>query len=345
MLMTKDSCARRSRKAAKLLVPGMLKAAAASLVVAALFSSGVAIGTETKASRPVVDASVEALLLWRSGLPDRPLYFNSSDPSIVPLDAGEVPTSMAAGPRFRINLNSSDEASWEFNYFNVQSFAGSRVAESPAGDLEQDYIFGFLYPDVTVAQAVSTSAIQSFELNRRKALLHFDGEFLYGFRWVEWNDRLTITDTTVTGTLTGSDLFIANTYDSLYGGQIGLDMLLFGDRDTAWIEGIGKAGVFYNQASQSSYVDSLSTNQIERGTSAAADLTSFFGELGFTGCYRVNETWAARLGFTMFWLGNGTAAADQLYVNNLYSTQITSGISNGAGVFLYGINLGLQAAW
>jgi hypothetical protein len=295
--------------------------------------------------RPAVSGSVESLLLWRGGLPDRPLYFDVASPSVVPLDAAMVNPSMAAGPRFRIDLSPSGDGAWEFNYFTVQNFGGSRSAVSPAGDLEQDNIFGFLFPDVTSAQAVSSAGIQSFELNRRERLEWFDGDFIYGFRWVEWNDRLAVSDTTVTGTLTGADLFIANTFDSLYGGQIGLDMLLFGNRDRAWIEGLGKAGVYYNNASQSSFVDSVSTDQIVRSTSASADLTSFFGELGFTGCVRLGEHWTARAGFTMFWLGNGTAAADQLSVNNLYSNTIVSGIKNGDTVFLYGLNLGLAAAW
>lgn len=296
-------------------------------------------------TRPQATATVEALLLWRDGLPDRPLYFDNANPSIVPLDAGMITTGMAAGPRYRIDLSPTGEGAWEFNYFNVQSFTGSQSVTSPQGDLEQDNIFGFLYPDVDFAEAVSASAIQSFELNRRMPLHRFDGDFLVGFRWVEWNDRLTIRDTTVTGTPTGSDLFIANTFDSLYGAQMGLDMVLIGSRDSAWIEGLGKAGIYYNNASQNSFVDSVSTDQIVRGTSAAADLTSFFGELGFTGCVRLSEHWTARAGFTMFWLTNGTAAADQLSVNNLFSNEIESGIANGDTVFLYGVNLGLQAAW
>jgi len=295
--------------------------------------------------RPAVSVTTEALLLWRDGGPDRPLYFDNANPAIVPLDAGMITTGMAAGPRYRIDLSPSGEGAWEFNYFNVRSFTGSRSVDSPQGDLEQDDIFGYLFPDVTSAQAVASSGIQSFELNRREPLARFDGDFLYGFRWVEWNDRLAITDTTVTGTLTGSDRFIANTFDSLYGAQVGLDMVLLGDRDRAWIEGLGKAGIYYNNASQSSFVDSVTTTQVSRSGSKSVDRTSFFGELGFTGCVRLGEHWTARAGFTMFWLGNGTAAADQLSVNNLFSSDIETGIDTGSSVFLYGVNLGLQAAW
>ena len=199
---------------------------------------------------------------------------------------------------------------------------------------------------MTSATTAASSGIKSFELNRRRQLAGWEGDFLYGFRWVEWNDGLRITDTTLSGIATGADLFTANTNDSLYGAQAGLDLVLLGSRrDRAWIEGIGKAGIYYNRSVQNSFVNSVSTDQIVRSTAATADLTSFFGELGFTGCVRLSDTWVARTGFTMFWLGNGTAAADQLSVNNLFSDDVVTGIDNGANVFLYGLNLGLEASW
>ncbi len=296
--------------------------------------------------RPTFSGGVEALLLWRDGLPDRPLYFESANPEIVPLDAGGIATGMAAGPRYRIDWSPDGVGAFEFNYFNVQSFSGSRSVASPSAGLEQDNIIGFLYPDVTAATAASSSGIQSFELNRRRQLGMFEGDFLYGFRWVEWHDGLRITDTTVTGLTTGSDLFTTDTISSLYGAQIGLDMVLLGSRrGQAWLEGIGKAGIYYDRAVQRSFVDSVSTDQIVRSTAATADLTSFFGELGFTGCLRLSDHWVARTGFTMFWLGNVAAAADQLSANNLYADEIVSGIRARDSVFLYGLNLGLEAGW
>jgi hypothetical protein len=109
---------------------------------------------------------------------------------------------------------------------------------------------------------------------------------------------------------TGANLFIGTTFDSLYDGQMGLDMVLLGSRNQAWIEGLGKAGISYNNASQNSFVDSVSTHQIVRSTHAAADQPS------------VNNLFS-----------------------NLFSNEIESGIANGETVFLYGVNLGLQAAW
>ncbi len=296
--------------------------------------------------RPTFSGSVEALMLWRSSPPDRPLFFDNTSPSVVPLDAGNITTGMAAGPRYRIDWSPDGDGAFEFNYFNVQTFTGGRQAASPAGGLEQSDILGFNFPDVTSASVLSTAGIQSFELNRRRRLGGWEGDFLYGFRWVEWNDGLRITDTTVTGIGTGSDLFTANTTDSLYGGQIGLDLVLLGSRsDRAWIEGLGKAGIYYDRAVQHSFVNSVSTDQIIRGNAATADLTSFVGELGFTGCVRLSDHWVARTGFTMFWLGNVTAAADQLSANNLYASEIVTGIDSGASVFLYGLNVGLEASW
>lgn len=285
-------------------------------------------------------------MLWRSGLPDRSLYFDSVNPATVPLEAAGIATGMAAGPRYRIDWQCFADSGLEFNYFNVESFGGSQSASSATGQLEQSNIFGFNFPDVTSAMTAASSGIKSFELNHRQPLAGWEGDFLYGFRWVEWNDSLRITDTTLSGVTTGSDLFTADTTDSLYGAQLGLDLVVLGSRSgRAWVEGLGKAGVYYNRAVQHSFVDSVSTDQTVRGTAATADLTSFFGELGFTGCVRLSDHWVARTGFTMFWLGNGTAAADQLSANNLFSDDIVTGIDNGASVFLYGLNIGLEASW
>lgn len=325
-------------------------AVAVSAVVCLVFlivSPAVAVPPLDLSARPRATATVDALLLWRDGLPGRPLYLDINEPSVVALDAADITPGMAAGPRYRIDLSPSGDGAWEFNYFNVETFTGSRSIASSDGQsaFGQNNIFEYGLPDVISAEAASTSAIQSFELNRRASLARFDGDFLVGFRWVEWNDRLTIRDRTFSGTATGSDLFIANTFDSLYGAQMGLDMVLLGSRERAWVEGLGKAGIYYNNASQNSFAESISALRFTRSTSASADLTSFFGELGFTGCVRLSEHWTARAGFTMFWLANGTAAADQLSVNNLFSGEIESGIANGDTVFLYGLNLGLQAAW
>ena len=318
-----------------------LPAVALCVMVAAAVSAN---ATET--ARPTWSGGVEALLLWRDGPAARPLYFESANPASVPLDAGGIATGMAAGPRFAIEWSANGTDAVEFNYFNVESFTGSRSVASPGGGLEQADILGFSFPDVTSATAASSAGIKSFEVNRRRALGRFDGDFLYGFRWVEWNERLAVTDTTLTGAGSGSDFFSAATVDSLYGAQIGLDLVLAGSRSgRAWVEGIGKAGIYYDRAVQNSFVDSVSTDQVVRSTATSADLTSFFGELGFTGCVRLSDHWVARTGFTMFWLGNVAAAADQLSVNNLYSREIVSAVDTGADVFLYGLNLGLEASW
>jgi len=313
-------------------------------VVGALFVAPSANAAD--ASRPLWTGSVDALLLWRDGPASRPLYFESADPASVPLDAGGIATGMAAGPRFAIEWSRNGTDAVEFNYFNIQSFHGARSVDSPGGQLEQASILGFNFPDVTAATADASAGIKSFELNRRLNVTGWEGDFLYGFRWVEWSESLRISDTTLSGIQTGDDTFLTNTISSLYGAQVGLDLVLLGSRrNRAWIEGVGKAGVYYDNAVQNSFVNSVSVSQVTRGNTASVETTSFMGELGFTGCLRLSDHWVARSGFTMFWLGNVAAAADQLSVNDLYARDIVSGVATGADVFLYGLNLGLEASW
>ena len=315
------------------------------LVAGALALGPAAARSDPPPDRPTLTGSIEALMLWRSGLADRPLFFGGPPPD-AGLNASDVATGMAAGPRYRIDWSPGGEGALEFNYFKVESFSGSRGLTAAVGNLEQAEIFGFSFPDVAAAAAAASSGITSFEVNRRLPLGGIEGDFLYGFRWVEWNDGLAVADRTVTGSQSGRDLFLAKTIDSLYGAQLGLDAVVAGSRSgRSWVEGVGKAGIYYDRAVQHSLVDSVSTDQVIRSTAATADLTSFFGELGFTGCLRLSDHWVARTGFTMFWLGNVTDAASQFSANNLFSDEIQSGIDTGASVFLYGINLGLEAAW
>ena len=192
-------------------------------VVGALFVAPSANAAD--ASRPLWTGSVDALLLWRDGPASRPLYFESADPASVPLDAGGIATGMAAGPRFAIEWSRNGTDAVEFNYFNIQSFHGARSVDSPGGQLEQASILGFNFPDVTAATADASAGIKSFELNRRLNVTGWEGDFLYGFRWVEWSESLRISDTTLSGIQTCDDTFLTNTISSLYGAQVGLDLL------------------------------------------------------------------------------------------------------------------------
>jgi len=70
---------------------------------------------------------------------------------------------------------------------------------------------------------------------------------------------------------------------------------------------------------------------------------AFVGELNLTGIYQLNQTWGLRAGYNLMWI-EGVALAPAQTDFTLTSTSGT-GLNRGGGLFLHGINLGLEARW
>jgi hypothetical protein len=69
----------------------------------------------------------------------------------------------------------------------------------------------------------------------------------------------------------------------------------------------------------------------------------FIGDLNVNLSYRLSDTWRLRTGYNFLWL-TGVALAPNQFDFGGTSTAGT-GLNGGAGVFLHGANLGLEAAW
>lgn len=295
---------------------------------------------------PLWTGRAEALMLWWDGPQSTPLFNTApASPSTVALDAASLNSPMAAGPRFSLFRHTGDMGQLEFTYFFVDGFNAARALP----DAPRAYV---LAPGVlccapetplNAASADLSSSIQSFELNRR---LPTSGrwQWLAGFRWVQWNedfgmDALTSLD---------RDLAIRNdTNNDLYGMQIGADTFLWGNGGPFWIEGIGKAGVFYNRSAQftSFALDGPQPIVASGGTSTSR--AAFVGELGATAVWQMNDWLALRLGWVAFWLGGVAQSTNQLAEQCLICVDepLTQATDTGGSAFINGLTLGLEARW
>ena len=285
---------------------------------------------------------VDALMLWQGNIASRPLLVGPGSATV--LDVNQTQTEMAAGPRYGLFCNLDDTYAIEGNYFNVGIFPGD-VPFTPAGT----YTPVNLPPPValpatpTAYNLFSQARIQSAELNWRRRDCALPITWLAGFRWVEWNQVLQFSDAALppmTGTTntTGNDL---------YGGQIGADLNLWDAGRWLWIDGIGKAGVFYNTAYQRSYgiVDQQGSSTLLGPTTAVAQQTSFFGEVGANATVRVCRWLAWRVGYSVFWLSAVAVPADQLALTSLTPPPGTATINTNGSVLLHGVTTGLEARW
>jgi hypothetical protein len=199
--------------------------------------------------------------------------------------------------------------------------------------------------------AVLKGSLQSTELNRRWALGP-SAQFLTGFRWLQWFETVSIIDSYGTGSaFPGRDLYENSTVNNLWGGQIGIDALLLRTRSGFRTEGLVKAGVYANNASQNAVYrnflggNEFFTNSIRISQWPAS--ASFVGEVGMTGVIPLDPNWDFRFGYLGLWLTGLAQPTSQLQVQDLAPPgDATSGSLDAAGrVFVQGVTLGLEGRW
>jgi hypothetical protein len=282
--------------------------------------------------------TVDAMFLWQNNIASRPLFLSTSTLTTA-VDANQLQTPASVGPRFGLFYHIDNCHSIEGNYFNVQSFHGEYQTPSVTdGYAAMDLASPLAYV-VDGVQAISSGEIQSAEINwRRHAGMV---TWLAGFRWVEWNGDLNVRSASGLG----EDLVSSFAGNDLYGGQLGADILLWQGWRGLQVNTLGKAGVYYNTAYQSTTA-SLSTLPPYSGSArSAADQTAFFGELGINGAWWITDRLAWRVGYSFFWLSGVATPAEQLSLVDITVSPATSSINTEGSVFLQGVTTGIEARW
>lgn len=298
---------------------------------------------------PTWIGQIDALLLWMGNIPSRPLYLDSVTQTTA-LNANQLVPPLSAAPRYAIIYNRDECRSIEVNYFSIWGFDAQReigpfIDDVGNGALEMNELAGLNFDRIAAVRAESSAHIQSFEVNLRKVEWEWI-RWITGFRWVEWGQDLQLLDAVVEAEqVIGGDLLDVATLNSLYGWQWGADAMLWNNGGRVRVNGIGKAGVYYNhQALQRTSYD----NFVDPPTNVAADkdTVSFFGEAGITGSVAITNWLSWRAGYTLFWIQGIATPANQLANTVVDPAQVPrASISPYGGVFLHGVNTGLEARW
>jgi hypothetical protein len=305
---------------------------------------------------PTWIGQIDALMLWMGNIPSRPLYLDSATGATA-INANQLVPGISAAPRYAVIYNRDQCRSIEVNYFSIWGFDAQRqliaVDDSSGllnGMLEMNDLAGLNFDQIGAARAVSSAHIQSLEINLRRVEWEWV-RWITGFRWVEWGQGLDLADAQFTDVdpavpdPSAIDLLSVATLNNLYGWQWGADAMLWNNGGWLRVNGIAKAGVYYNhQALQRTSYD----NFLDPPTAVAAnrDTVSFFGEAGITGSWAITNWLSWRAGYTLFWLEGIATPVNQLSGTVVDPAQVpTAAISPFGGVFLHGVNTGLEARW
>ena len=302
----------------------------------------------------------EALLLWRNAPASRPIYSTiepaTSDLGPTALNANQLNSDVLAAPRLSLFRTDCDGRTLETTYL----YAGNFYAERTLPYARNGYatsspgIYGnSLGPQsiqVDAAQATLLGQLQSLEFNSRHSFGLGSCQFLMGARWLQWNETLSMQDQVLAPpAIPGRDYYQTRCFNNLWGGQIGLDSLLLGRAGMSRIEGLVKAGAYYNHAGQISSARYVTTapsgdwfNQARADGPAAA---SFVGEVGVTAVLPLSANCDFRCGYFGLWLTNLAQPTRQLSGQTIDQTTAIASLDTAGYLMLQGLSLGLESRW
>lgn len=288
----------------------------------------------------------DALLLWRNAPQAYPLAVQTAGTGYPTFNANQLESTPAAGPRFQIFRTDSCGRTWEWAYLRGFNFRSQRVLPSlGTNSYVTEEIFGNSSLPFDKAFVNLGSGLQTFEMNYRFPTQRA-WRLLAGFRWLEWREAFSM-QTNDFGT-PASDVYQTNVFNSLYGGQIGADVLLL---TLPWlkVDSVIKAGAYYNNAVQRSALTATSGGTTQT-LSVAVDQDpascGFVGELELNAAIPLTNRIDIRIGYEGLWLASIAQPTDQLAGQQIVIGQPAAGtLDTGGSVVVQGVSLGLEGRW
>ena len=281
----------------------------------------------------------EAVMLWRSAPYSRELVRTGPVAAGTPvLNADQLESGMAAGPRIQLFRTDACGNAIEFGYLGAWNFQSEKLLRGTAPAAFAADILGnsasFQDGDVNL-----TSHIQTLELNSRTPMAAGNVQFICGIRWLEWAESFSL-DTQSPGP-GFTDVWSSRTVNNLYGGQIGIDALLYSN---TWlqVESVLKGGAYWNDAlSRQIYQQNGVGNEVTAYDTPSP--AAFVGELGFTGVLPLTSNLDFRFGYLVFWLQGIAQPTRQLSLP--VSTTGDPLVLQDGGTVVQGLTLGLEGRW
>ena len=299
----------------------------------------------------------DALILWRNAPQGRPLYTTNPEVagfSAIALNASQLESPAAGGGRLQLFRQDHCGNILEFGYL----YGGQFFSQIERPFVEGAYLTappGLMGNDSPPIQSLDqvgaqlVGSIQSAEINRRYNCCE-SMQLLYGFRWLNWYESGIVADAYGSPDNFGADFYRTTTINNLWGGQIGLDTLLFRTGHGLRVEGIVKAGAYANNAGQQSSYLNIVLNEPPTLTSVTDNgwpaSCAFVGEVGLTGVVPISECWDFRFGYLGLWLTGLAQPMNQLSGQSLAPGEAVAGSLSTVGtVIVQGVTLGLEGRW
>ncbi len=297
----------------------------------------------------------EALIMGRGNqAANQPLLVEVGNPDNVLLSGNNLQFPFGGGIRAFYGARNPDLNGWEIGYFGLYGQSASSTA-SLRGDGQFLQVPGPLGDGLTSEAQSATvtwaSVINSAEANLFRTSTEWTDprnawrtvDWLVGFRYIGVEESATIDMVSCEGA--GPVVpYGVHTRNNMFGAQIGTRGRLTWER---WaLEGWAKAGLLgcAQEQMQDPLVDWLGEPVPDRGTasSTTAGQVGYVGDINLSAVYRLTDVWGIRAGYNTIWIGGAALAPNQF---SFAADGRVQSVTQGGGIFLHGVNLGLEARW
>ena len=283
------------------------------------------------------------------------------------LSTSDLNFNFDPGLRATVGMRLSRGDALEFSYFGVFQGTASAVAVKPdpsAFLIFPGNLFGNVFVGMNSAQVTYFSSVHSFEVNFLPCCCDESCdecgcgevgdkcgcgevrcrpiEWLAGFRYINLGEELNISAQKNVSGGVEEGTYNIHTGNDLYGAQLGARLRRSLGR-FGW-EATGKAGLFGNAAQQNQSVTDFPNFPLRPTVSSSGGEVAFVSEINLSAFYRLTDVWNVRAGYNVMWIEGLALAPDQLDFNFATSPSGNQ-LHTGGGMFLQGVNVGLEARW
>jgi hypothetical protein len=305
-------------------------------------------------------AAVDSIFMQRDNQANATTLVMNGDTLASAINTRDMQFPVGPGVRALVGQHGRCGIGWEVGYLGVYGMFADATATGNA-TLEVPVPLSSQVTSLrnaSVARTTYGSTLNSAEANLlltdswvhlpRRTAYEFEQlgstatiDWIAGARWAGLEETASITLVDPTNAITGT--YNVQSSSNLIGGQIGTRGRV--DWQRVAFEGWAKAclaGSILSQ-SQAPIVDTV-TGFVERD--ARGSTTGTVGgifDLGGSMLYRIDDTWALRIGYSMIWLTGVALAPNQFD----FSTNANAGtaVVDNSTVWLGGGTLGLEARW
>jgi hypothetical protein len=261
------------------------------------------------------------------------------------LNSNDLEQGFAGGTRVGLIRHGDSGYDLEFSFFEIDGW-NSAGSIAPDGSMLPNWLVftapgDFVQTTDDPKQSMAweyAAKLYNAEINLRWNLCS-RVTMLAGFRWVNLCEDL---QGTIVPSKRKSPFWDTGTTNNLYGFQLGEDWKIV-DRGRFSIDGLVKAGIFGNNAEETTGVSIYRTVYWESDSTARA---AFLGEIGLQCKYQVAKRFLLKAGYEAIWLQGVALAPAQIPETLSHGSRPIHvqalGVDSGSGVFFHGATVGLE---